>query len=964
MSVEKAKEVYDNILGQLKELAQRPMSIDNWSAVCNLMAKGMRIATIAKEEDVSVLPFYRTGLKYLRHAPKEVSIEQALELMDDSNEFYSLKEQQVILDAFSGFADRLEEWAEAMDLHHGVYWRMRENTRPWNRNDEDDYYQDDRPPYYGWVLVNINKIKEHFKPLPEPFADEANGNPFHDRLFAYQQTRQLWKFHPEFVETLLSKVSEVPEENPLVGKYLEWGAKSVAEIPSALLKVKNGMISKELTERNLAVRDEDYEGLFKRLNGNANSYLDEQEAKVRDAINECLEGIVYEDHDVVDVVNEKLDEIDKGLDKHWLADDYCWGPVLAAALRLPRYTVYYFDWAMHYSDEEPNEPGLVYQLRDGTSQQVHYQVRRSKWWDGMDKAEWKIQNIIDRCKDVAAQISAGALLNQWYDIEAAWKKCKRGNESLYHSSGDTDGFAAAFCDGLLKMSVILPDIKTDPEPKDKSDPRYASVEKTMAMCAKMNPSITRFQLVCGVVRDGMEAACNGEPDFSVWEQPWLAAALQLLSEDPCRGECNLIDRQNMFNAIIPAFSKIVALLSLVLREHPDIIAEELDYFYQDVNEIMHQNWRKIPETGEEGVILTPSFVTREGTNDSWEFNDVFIRRLASHCSAKNALKQFQNVALSDSDQDMVRAANTDPVDAGLRSFSVHILFQQAIDSATSLIGSLESATDEGVRALLSNESIMSEILQPFFGTYFRPYTRYTNMVGKDQELQFDIPSDIKQLSDLIERFFLRISKITGIQQALDQVTVTWKKISTLYEFRMKNPYMRLTTKAQEEYAELFVQIAKQLATCSSEGETASMPQTAVQYAQTEMLKAFAAEMTPKFEALKRQGENVNRNILRYGGKLIGEVKQVRKNTQALLQEQGVDEELTAHDNEVYKPRYTGVDLEMLETAKDLVDNGTLNRSSAAQHVYSQYEGKEHGFSSLKNFKSIFYRYYKNIKKRS
>ena len=109
-----------------------------------------------------------------------------------------------------------------------------------------------------------------------PYVNEVNSNPFNDKLFAYHQTRQGWMFHPEFIETLLSKASEVPEENPLVGKYLEWGAKSVAEIPSALLKVKDGMISKELVERNLAVRNEDYEGLFRRLNENANAYLDEQ----------------------------------------------------------------------------------------------------------------------------------------------------------------------------------------------------------------------------------------------------------------------------------------------------------------------------------------------------------------------------------------------------------------------------------------------------------------------------------------------------------------------------------------------------------------------------------------------------------------------------------------------------------------------------------------------------------------
>ena len=816
MSEEKAQKAYDNILAQLKELIRQPKSIENWSASCALMAKGMRVSTIAKEEDVSVLPFYRAGLKYLRHAPKDVSIEQALETMDDPNEFYSLEEQRAVLEAFSDFTDRLEEWAEAIDLHHGAYWRMREDTRPWNQIDPEDYDRYGRPPYYGWVLVNINKIKRHFEPLPEPYANEVNGNPFNDKLFAYQQTRKRWKFHPEFIETLLAKVSEVPEENPLVGKYLEWGAKSVAEIPTALLKVKDGMISKELIERNLAVRDEDYEGLFKRLNGNANAYLDEQEAKVRDAINECLEGVVYENRDVVDVVNEKLDEVDNGLDEHRLAGDYSWGPVLAAALRLPRYTVYYFDWAMHHSDEGPDEPGLVYQLRDGTSQQVHCQVRESKWWDGMDMAEWKIQNIIDKCKGVAAQIGTDAVLNQWYDIEAAWKKCRRGNESLYHGSGDADGFAAVFCDGLLKLSVILSDIKVEPKSKDKPNTRYAAVEKTMAKCSQMRPSITRFQLLCGVVRDGMEAACNGNPDFGVWEQPWLAAALQLLSEDPCRGECNLIDRQNMFNAITPAFSKIVALFSLAEGECPDTLVEELDYFYQDVNEVMRQNWRKGPVTGENGVVLTPDFITCEGTNGCWEFNDVFIRRLASHCSAKNALKQFQDAALSDSERDIVEAANADPADAGCGSLAEHMLFQQAINSAANFVESLEAATEAGACVLLSNEGVMSGILQPFFGTYFRPYTRYTNRMDVDKELQIDISSDIKQLSDLIERILARIGKLPNSSTRLKEASEVWDKISTLYWFRMKDPFGRLTCQAQEDYGNLILAAVQKFTNCGKE----------------------------------------------------------------------------------------------------------------------------------------------------
>ena len=266
--------------------------------------------------------------------------------------------------------------------------------------------------------------------------------------------------------------------------------------------------------------------------------------------------------------------------------------------------------------------------------------------------------------------------------------------------------------------------------------------------------------------------------------------------------------------------------------------------------------------------------------------------------------------------------------------------------------------------LLSNEGVMSGILQPFFGTYFRPYTRYTSKLEKDKELQIDIPYDIKQLSDLIEKVFLRISKIPGIQQTLDRAVETWKKISTLYEFRIKNPYVRLTRKAQEDYADLFVKIIKQLETYSKEDDAASLPKSSKKSVQTDIAKAVAEELKSELEALKHQGENTNRNVLRNGGNLIKEIKQIRKNTQTLLREQCVDEELTDHDNEVYRPRYVGIDLEMLEATRGLVDKGHLNRSSAAQRVFAQYEGKKHGFKSLESFKTIFYRYYANITKRS
>ena len=59
--------------------------------------------------------------------------------------------------AFAGMMDSLENWAEVLDLENGRKWRNRENTKPLSDENWDDGYYD-RPPYYGWVLTNINKL--------------------------------------------------------------------------------------------------------------------------------------------------------------------------------------------------------------------------------------------------------------------------------------------------------------------------------------------------------------------------------------------------------------------------------------------------------------------------------------------------------------------------------------------------------------------------------------------------------------------------------------------------------------------------------------------------------------------------------------------------------------------------------------------------------------------------------------
>jgi len=813
----KAEEVYAELASRIGQFIDNEMSIENWTAVCSLMAKGAKVAAIAKEADISVIPFYRMGLKYLRQAPKEMSIEQALETLDDSDEFYSFDEQLVAVRAFSQFANRLEEWAEALDLHHGVFWRIRETTKPWAKANLEECEESDWPPYYGWVLVNLNKIKNHFDPPLEPYATELNNNPYTDQLFAYQSTCQQWRYVPKIVETLFSQLSSVQDENPLIGKYLAWGAPSVAEIPTELLHGHEGQVSKALFDLNLSVRDEDYKGLFARLNGNADAFLKQHEDDVRVTFEEFANGSLY-GKTPLEFLTEKLDEVQKGIGEYWLPDDASWRGVLAKILKLPRYTIHYFDWARTSADEGPDEPGLVYTLKDGTKQQVHYHISQSKWWQPVDQIELKIHEIIVTCKNLAIEIDAEAILNQWQDIETAWKKCV-AKSCPCHCNGDVAGFANAFCDGLLKISVLLPNIKrasgnNSVHKKDQAiEDRYAAVDKVMAVYAKMRPSVTRFQFLCNSVKDGMSVACGGDPDFSVWETNWLTAAMQLLAEDPCQGSCTIIDRQNLFNSITIAFEKIVALFSLLQNADPEAVVDEYDCFFQDVNDVMAKNWRRHPVSGEKGVVLTPDFVTRVGIHGDWVFNDLFIRQLGSHCSAKNAIDHYRNAKVSETDQQTIDAVNKGRDDSACGSFAEHLLFQHAIDDAEKLVGELESSDDEAVKVLVSDENVLGAVFQPFFGTYYTPYTRYPDKVEKDKELGLDIPACIKQLSDLIERIFARVEKLPISRAGCRSARKSWKTISTLYAFRMKNPYVRLSCKKQEEYGELFQRLIKDL--CSS-----------------------------------------------------------------------------------------------------------------------------------------------------
>lgn len=456
-------ELYKQLEDEIRGISASPVSIENWTSVCSLMSRGMKAATIAKESDVSVLRFYRLGLEFLRRPPKEFSIERALETLDDSGEFYSADEQLITVNAFTDFAEQLEAWAESQDINSTIKWRCRENVKAWS---EENLEESDRPPYFAWVLVNINRIQNHFRPPYEPYATELNTNPYAENLFTYQTARKGWKFLPRVIDALLSQMSSIPEENPLIGKYLKWGAESVDKIPRELLNLRDGVINKELFKKNLEVRNEDYTGLFKRLNDNVREYGHNLEQLLIDRIGEFFSYSISLGKSPVKAVLEKLSEIEAGINNRRLVDNGRWHPVLAAALRLPRYDIVYFDWACTSADEGPDEPGLMYALKDGSSQEVHYRIEDSKWHDDLADIEDKIDAIVLMSKNIAIETEFDALLGEWVGIGARWKKCCPENGFGYHNVGDLDGFAVAFTDGLLKLAEILPNIRQSETKKE------------------------------------------------------------------------------------------------------------------------------------------------------------------------------------------------------------------------------------------------------------------------------------------------------------------------------------------------------------------------------------------------------------------------------------------------------------------------------------------------------------------
>ena len=311
--------------------------------------------------------------------------------------------------------------------------------------------------------------------------------------------------------------SIVAEETPLERKFKAWGAKSMKDVPRDLLNHKSEWYDREIFEKNLNVKNVDYYQLFRVLNENVETWLQERYEQFSNQVEDYFSYLEYAQCGHLRALQNRLDEIGRGLKDGELKDYQEWTPVIVAALKLPRTKLIYFNWASCHEDEGPTEPGLFYKLSTGEMQEVHYRIEDSEWCDQMLCIEEQIEQIIDACKERLQLEKYSLVQNEWFEIEVKWKKCRAENQTGYHTMGDLEGFARAFTDGLLKMSGLLPSIvfyerkeRLEAEDKIKKEEKpklehsqYSAVEKELAIYAKVKPSIVRFQSLCAVISNGV-----------------------------------------------------------------------------------------------------------------------------------------------------------------------------------------------------------------------------------------------------------------------------------------------------------------------------------------------------------------------------------------------------------------------------------------------------------------------------
>jgi hypothetical protein len=297
--------------------------------------------------------------------------------------------------------------------------------------------------------------------------------------------------------------------------------------------------------------------------------------------------------------------------------------------------------------------------------------------------------------------------------------------------------------------------------------------------------------------------------------------------------------------------------------------------------------------------------------------------------------------------DYIVAANTYKDDK-VQILSTYVLFLAAVETTEKLVTDLEASDDDTVRTLISDENVINAVFQPFFGTYYTPYTRYSDKVKNGDAYDLDIPACIKQLSDLIERIFVRIEKMQCSQAKYKAARKGWAMVSALYSFRMKNPFVDLSCKKQEEYCETIKRLIKDVCSLSHEVDDSEVDseQPSVGGQKDELAQNIAkktaeetmAALKPTLDAVGKATDDRTKGMKALD-KQLSEIKRIANATLNCVSEGA-----------------QGMPLEdgrcILGLRKEMVEEGFLcvrdkkmnNLSSVARKIIKKYAGKAGAYS--------------------
>ena len=255
-------------------------------------------------------------------------------------------------------------------------------------------------------------------------------------------------------------------ESPLTQKYFAWGAESIDDLPIDALKVRKNELPKIPFEQNLKVKANTADELISTLNKNVSDYFSGIKRHLHNTMDDCYRNGSISNIDPIKVLHDDLIEtVNELTGKNFPKHKDQWAPLLAEILGLPSTTVHYYFW--HDPDEGPTEPGLQYELRDGTKEEVFYDSRLTDWYDKIRELESTIDAFINEALRCSQEAKSQKLIDEWIDIKAKWEQIFDKHDNR-HSAGDLIGFASAFHEGVVRFCTAFPTLESEMEESDTS----------------------------------------------------------------------------------------------------------------------------------------------------------------------------------------------------------------------------------------------------------------------------------------------------------------------------------------------------------------------------------------------------------------------------------------------------------------------------------------------------------------